>query len=594
VVRPAEGSEQFSISIPAERRPEQTRLELRYTPTLAGAMVDALPYLIDYPYGCTEQTLNRFLPAVITQQTLRKMGIDLAAIREKRTNLNAQEIGDDVERSKDWQRFDRNPVFDQAELDKVVKAGVNRLTEMQLSDGGWGWFSGWGERSSAHTTAVVLHGLLVAQRSGVAIVPGVRERAVTWLEAYQAKQIQKLENWSKNNADGNRIQPDKQRADDLDSLVYMVLSETGRNNTQMRDYLYRDRTNLAVYSLATYGLALHTHGDSEKLAMVMRNLSQFVRQDDENQTAWLELPDSRWWYWYGSEYEAQAYFLKLLAATEPGSEIAPRLVKYLLNNRKHATYWNSTRDTALVVEAFADYLAASGEADPDVTVEVWIDGQQRKQVSINRENLFTFDNRLVLLGEALSTGRHTIEIRKQGKSPIYFNGYLTNFTLEDDITAAGLEIKVERNYYKLTPANESAEVAGGRGQIVHQRIEKFDRQKLVNLAELTSGDLVEVELVVDCKNDYEYLLLEDMKAAGFEPVDVRSGYTGNEVGAYVEFRDDRVSLFATKLARGKHSVSYRLRAEIPGQFSALPTRVSAMYAPELKANSDELKLRIAD
>ncbi len=60
--------------MPEERRPEQTRLEVRYSPTLAGAMVDALPYLADYPYGCTEQTLNRFLPAVLTQQTLQRDG----------------------------------------------------------------------------------------------------------------------------------------------------------------------------------------------------------------------------------------------------------------------------------------------------------------------------------------------------------------------------------------------------------------------------------------------------------------------------------------------------------------------------------------
>ena len=154
VVRPDETTQQFTITIPDERRAEQTRLEVRYTPTLAGAMVDALPYLIDYPYGCTEQTLNRFLPAVLTQQTLRKMNVDLAAIQKKRTNLNAQEINDDVERAKDWQRFDSNPVFDDTELTKIVKAGVSRLTEMQLSDGGWGWFSGWGEHSSPHTTAV--------------------------------------------------------------------------------------------------------------------------------------------------------------------------------------------------------------------------------------------------------------------------------------------------------------------------------------------------------------------------------------------------------------------------------------------------------
>lgn len=37
-----------------------------------------------------------------------------------------------------------------------------------------------------------------------------------------------------------------------------------------------------------------------------------------------------------------------------------------------------------------------------------------------------------------------------------------------------------------------------------------------------------------------------------------------------------------------------MRAETPGKFSALPTRGEAMYAPELKANSDEIKISITD
>ncbi len=93
---------------------------------------------------------------------------------------------------------------------------------------------------------------------------------------------------------------------------------------------------------------------------------------------------------------------------------------------------------------------------------------------------------------------------------------------------------------------------------------------MANLAELKSGDLVEIELEIDSKNDYEYLVFEDMKPAGFEPVDLRSGYTGNDLGAYVEFRDNRVVFFARTLARGKHSVSYRMRAETPGKFMPCP------------------------
>ena len=143
-------------------------------------------------------------------------------------------------------------------------------------------------------------------------------------------------------------------------------------------------------------------------------------------------------------------------------------------------------------------------------------------------------------------------------------------------------------------ADKSIKAAGSRGQAVDQKVEKYDRQELENLATVKSGDLVEIELEIDSKNDYEYLVFEDMKPAGFEPVDVRSGYNGNALGAYVEFRDNRVVFFARQLARGKHSVSYRMRAEIPGKFSALPTRAAAMYAPELKGNSDELKIGVKD
>ena len=135
---------------------------------------------------------------------------------------------------------------------------------------------------------------------------------------------------------------------------------------------------------------------------------------------------------------------------------------------------------------------------------------------------------------------------------------------------------------------------GSRGQAADQRVEKYDRTELANLATVKSGDLVEIELEIESKNDYEYLIFEDMKPAGFEPLEVRSGYNGNEMGAYVEFRDERVVFFCRALARGRHSVSYRMRGEIPGQFSALPTIGSAMYAPELKANSDEIKLKVVD
>lgn len=620
VIRPDKTTGKLTINVPKERRANQSRLEVRYSPTLAGAMVDALPYLVDYPYGCTEQTLNRFLPTVITQSILRNMGLDLKAIKDKRTNLNAQEIGDDVERAKGWKRFDRNPVFDEAEVTAMVKSGLERLTEMQCSDGGWGWFSGWGEHSWPHTTAVVVHGLQIARENDVAIVPGVMERGVDWLKRYQAGEVAKLKNAP------TKTNPWKEHADALDAFVYMVLVDADHANADMLEFLYRDRTHLPVYAKSLFGLALHKQKQADKLSMILQNIEQFLVQDDENQTAYLKLPENNyWWYWYGSDIEANAYYLKLLARVDAKDERASRLVKYLLNNRKHATYWNSTRDSAICIEAMAEYLKASGEDKPNLLVEVLIDGELKQTVEITPDTLFGFNNKFVIEGEGLTAGEHVLELRKKGLgvrgqglgkaeeqglrdkgnavplapnpqplTPLYFNAYLTNFTLEDFITKAGLEVKVNRKYYKLTPVDKKVNVAGSRGQVVSQKVEKYERTELANLDKLKSGDLVEVELEIDSKNDYEYLLFEDPKASGFESVEVRSGYNGNEMHAYVEFRDERVAFFVRALARGQHSLSYRLRAEIPGKFSALPTKASAMYAPELKANSDEIKLAIED
>ena len=122
-----------------------------------------------------------------------------------------------------------------------------------------------------------------------------------------------------------------------------------------------------------------------------------------------------------------------------------------------------------------------------MTVEIWLDGKKQKEVRIDATNLFSFDNRLVLLGDAVEAGEHQLEIRRRGTGPVYFNAYLTNFTLEDFITKAGLEVKVNRKYYKLTRGDKEIKVSGARGQALDQKVEKYQRTGLPNLAQLKSG-----------------------------------------------------------------------------------------------------------
>lgn len=579
----------MTLSIPEQRRIEQSKLVVRLSPSLAAAMIDALPYMAEYPYGCTEQTLNRFLPSVITQRTLQRMNIDLAKLKQKRNNLNAQELGDPAERRERWRRFDHLAVFDDELVAEMVASGVARLTDMQNGDGGWGWFSGGNELSYPHTTATVVRGLLIAQQNNVPIVPDVIQRGIAWLEQHQAAELAKLQN-----ADG-KVDPYKQHPDNIDALVFHVLTLAGHNNNPaMQHILYDQREHLSVYGKALLAWAVHKLDQAEQTAMLRRNIEQFLVQDAENETAYLRGGDS-WWYWYGSDIEANAIYLKLLAAIEPNGQTAPRVVKYLLNNRKHATYWNSTRDTALVIEAFADYIAASGEMKANMKAEVYLAGKRLGTVEFTPDNLFDVNNSIEIHGAAIPAGEQQLEIRRTGEGNLYWNAYATNFTLEEEIEPAGLEVKIERRYYHLKPAAKELLLPGQRANAVATIKAGFDRTLVEDLQAIPSGELVEIELLIESKNDYEYLLIEDPKGASLEAVDTQSGYFyAAGLSVYRELRDRHIGLCIRWLPKGSYSIRYQLRSEAPGTFTALPAVIQGMYAPELRGNSADFDLKVID
>lgn len=581
VIRPAEKSARIDFSVPAARRPAATRLDIRTSPSLAAALVDALPYLAHYPHGCTEQTLNRFLPALMVRQTLRDLGLDLETIARRRARNR--------DRGAAPQPGVDNPVFDTVEVERMVRDGIKRLVAMQLSDGGWGWFSGWGERATPHTTAIVVQGLHKANRHGAAVPAGVLTRGTDWLVRHQNAQRRRLDNAVE------QTTPWKRHADNMDALVFAVLSATGRDNAAMRAYLYRDRNHLSVYSQALLGLAMHRLGQTEARDMLLRNIEQYRVDDAENQTSYLELGNGGyWWHWYGHDAEAHAAYLRLLNAVAPQAERTAGLAKYLLNNRRHGTYWDSTRDTAYCIEALAEYLPASGEHAPHMTVTLALDGEPLQRETITPDDLFSRNDAFVLRGEAVTTGAHRLDVAREGDGPLYVNAALTLFSLEDMIHAAGLELKIDRRLYRLHRQPIHDHSPGANGQPVDRERERFFREAITHATTLRSGDLVEIELTVTSKNDYEYIVVADRKAAGMEPVAVRSGYTRHGLRAYTEYRDERVVFFVPSLARGQHTLSYRVRAEIPGVYSALPARAFGMYVPDLTANSNEVKIRIKD
>ena len=192
---------------------------------------------------------------------------------------------------------------------------------MQLPTAAGAGSRGWGEQSLAahHGRRRARSANRQAERRG----PGPRHARTRRRVAEELSG--RASRSSLKNADGKKQIRGSTYADNLDAFVYMVLVDADVKNDEMQDFLYRDRTKLAVYAKAMFGLALHKQGDAEKLAMILQNIDQFLVQDDENQTAYLKLPeDNYWWYWYGSEFEANAYYLKLLGRDRSQGRSWPR------------------------------------------------------------------------------------------------------------------------------------------------------------------------------------------------------------------------------------------------------------------------------
>jgi uncharacterized protein YfaS (alpha-2-macroglobulin family) len=587
-MRPADLKKSVTVelTVPDKRRPELTRLEVQYSPSLVGAMLDALPYLINYPYGCTEQTMSRFVPCVLTLKTLQNMGIKLEDVQKIRGRL--EEVRR-IEKGEHLSVYWMNPVFDSAELDKMIKQSLTRIQNMQHGDGGWGWWTS--DASSSYMTAYVLWALCTARDCDLAIDQNIIQRGMQYLKNWEEGEMRK-KGWEVSHYDAyvayvlsmNKvraaIQPDKddQRPGDL------------------LDRLHDGRDKLGLYAKAHLALALANLGDLDRARLVLQNILQYKEENAETEVAWFRTPQAGWWHWWNNDIESNAMVLKALVKLDPKSDVAPRLVKWLLNNRRNGYYWRSTRDTTLCLAAMSDFVKASGEGQPDYTLTLDFDrGASVKTVKINKDNFFTFDNKFLLEGVTIGGGKHTLTITKDGPGALYFNTYLRYFTQEEHITAAGLELKVDRTYFKLVQFPFTVDVEDSTGKIIREKRLRYERVPVKDGDTVKSGDVIQVELKVTSDNDYTYLCFEDMKPAGCEPTEVRSGGKGQEgFYSYMELRDEKTVFFVGAIGQGEHLLRYRLRAEVPGVFHALPSVLYGMYVPELRANSDECVIKIVD
>ena len=543
------GMRQEMIQLPRAYDPDQGELTVQIEGSLTAATRGGLDYLEHYPYECTEQTVSRFLPNVVTWQTLQEMGFPRPDLRQK--------------------------------LSQMVGVGLQRLYTEQHYDGGWGWWVS--EGSDPYLTAYVLQGMLEAHRAGFVVDQEVTERAAGFVRGKLPPVSQVNTHW-----EANRL------AYQLYVLAEYgdVLDKRSAGELGLAVRLFDKRHLLSRYGQATLAMALSLL-EPEEPQRIQTLISDLIGDAVVSATGthWQEEEADLWNM--NTDTRTTAIVLWALARLDPDGELLPGVVRWLMAARSEG-HWETTQDTAWSLLGLVEYMRASGELEGDYSYTVHLNGEALTSGDVSKENIdeshrLQVEISRLLVDEAnrLAIERHPAQAGQTGEGQLYYSASLRYFLPADHVPAQDRGIMVARQYSPVDQPDDYVDSA---------RV----------------GDVVQVKLTLIAPNDLHYVVVEDPLPAGFEGVDL-SLKTTSVVGeqptlrnvtaeeenewlrrygwgwwwfSHSEMRDEKAVLFAQYLPRGTYEYTYLMRASVPGEFKVIPTTAYQMYFPEVFGRSD--------
>ena len=522
------GKDQTTVNLPGDPAMAAQTLNVSVSPSIAGSIFGALDFLTSYPYGCTEQTMSGFLPDIVVAKAMK--------------DLNLQST------------------INTPELEKKIRAGLDRLYDFQHEDGGWGWWKE--DESQVFMTAYVVSGLAQAKGAGYDVKDDTMKNAGNWLKSQLA-------------------QHERMRADLRAYVVYALALDKASDSKMLND-AYNARKDMSPQGLSMLGLALYTAGDSRAKDVGTLIEKQAIVNDAE--ARWPSDYDSFLEFYYDDSAETTAYAVRLLSLTHPDSPVLPKAALWLVNHRDGGYFWLSTKQTAMVVFGLLEYVKISHELDADFTATIYVNDKQVMTRHFTRADAMNSTlPHVYLTTDQLQAGNNTVRIQKSGAGRLYWSARGEYYSADKRIFQNNkLSLNITRDYYRLAP------------------LQKGDRivYDLVPLSsEVHSGDVIAVRLSVN-GSQWRYLLIEDPIPAGAEFVQRDDLYELNTRvdwwGFWFtrrEFHDDHAAFFQTYFDRHQEYV-YLLKIVNPGKFRISPASVQPMYQPSIISTTDAATMEV--
>ncbi len=555
----------------------QEQLVVTVDAQLFYSVLQALPYLVDFPYECTEQTLNRFVSTgIVTSLYDRFPAVArMAAEMSKRTTpLETWDAADPnrkmVLEESPWLVQARGGkdaghgltnVLDPRAAKADREASLTKLRKAQNANGSFPWWPG--GPPSPYMTLYLMNGFAHAAEFGVEVPKEMVRRGWQYLASHYRDDLRKM------------------KADDccwefLTFLNFVASSYpdasytgdalTPADRKEILDFSFRHWKQHSPYLKGFLALTLKRMGRPGDAKLVWDSVMDSSKTTEDQGTFWA--PEDRSWLWYNDTIETQAYALRTLDELRPEDPRREGLVQWLLLNKK-LNQWKSTRATAEVLYALAHYLKKEGALGvrEDATVTV---GPEKVTFTFEPDVYSGKKNQVVVPGAKVDPKTmSTVVVEKQGQGFAFASAAWHFATDRLPTEDRGDFFRVSRTYFRR-------ELEG----------KEWVLRPLAEGTAVSVGDQVEVLLSLRTKHEAEYVHLRDPRGAGFEPENPVSRYRWDlGISWYEEIRDSGTNFFFERLPAGEYSFRYRVRAATAGTFRAGPATVQSMYAPEFNAYS---------
>lgn len=578
------------------------KLTLEMTSNPAWYAVQALPYLMEYPYECNEQTFAKYYANALAQHIVKSnpkieavfnnwKGTDaLLSNLEKNQELKSLLIQEtpwlrDAE-SETEQKKRIALLFDLNKMNNELQSAVRKLKNNQHSSGAWPWFNG--GRDNRFITQHIIAGFGHLKQLNVASISASDHQQMVYnaIRYLDSEFIQEYKDLRKYDKDAD-LSKDHLSYTQLHYLYtrsfYPELKPSSEVKKIMEYYqsqIQKFWLSRSIYAKGLMALTMNRMDDSRTASEIVKSLKENSITSEELGMYWKANTNS--WHWYQAPIETQALMVEVFS--EVGNIIQSKTenlkdidnLKIWLLKNKQTNSWKTTKATSEAVYALllqgSDWLSVTEQVEVKVGNET-ISPEALDYVKVEAGTGYyktSWDS------SEITSDQAEVTITKKGEGIVWGALYWQYFEDLDKITSAESPLKLSKKLFLKSNTDKGEEIT-----------------EITSDSKLEVGDLIRVRIELSTDRTMEFVHLKDMRAAGLEPINVLSQYKWQDgLGYYESTKDAATNFFMDYLPKGVYVFEYDLRVNNAGDMSNGISTIQSMYAPEFSSHSEGIRISV--